>query len=71
MNNVERKAYADKIAKLSTDRLKRMHSSLIEEAELIKELIYSWHSSNVAEDWETVRELEVKAYLIELELEFR
>ena len=71
VNNVERKAYSDKIAKLSINRLKQMHSALIEEAELIKGMIYNGHSSNVDEDWETVRELEVKAYIIEIELEFR
>lgn len=71
MNNVERKAYSDKIAKLSINRLKRMYNALIEEAELIKGMIYSGNSSNVDVNWETVRELEIKAYIIEIELEFR
>lgn len=71
MNNLERKAYADKIAKLSTERLKQKRNALIEEAELIKGMIYNRHSSNVDEDWETVRELETKANIIEIELEFR
>lgn len=71
MNNVERKAYADKITKLSTDRLKQLRNALIEEAELIKGMIYNRQSSNVEEDWETIRELETKAYIIEIELLFR
>jgi len=71
MNNVERKAYADKIAKLSTEKLKQMHNALTEEAELIKGMIYNHQSSNVEEDWETIRELETKAYIIEIELLFR
>ena len=71
MNNLERKAYADKIAKLSTERLKQKRNALIEEAEFIKDMIYRGLSSNVDEDWETVRELETKAHIIEIELEFR
>lgn len=71
MNNVKRKAYADKISKLSVDRLKRMLSALKEESQFIKEMIYNGHSTNVDEDWRTVRTLEVKADIIEIELEFR
>ena len=71
MNNLERKTYAEKIAKLSTEKLKQMRNALIEEAELIKGMIYNRQSSNVEEDWETIRELETKAYIIEIELLFR
>ena len=71
MNNVERRAYANKIAKFSTEKLKQMRNALIEEAELIKGMIYNRQSSNVEEDWETIRELETKAYIIEIELLFR
>ena len=71
MNNVERRAYANKIAKFSTEKLKQMRNALIEEAERIKGMIYNRQSSNVEEHWETIRELETKAYIIEIELLFR
>ena len=71
MNNVKRKEFADKIAKMNDSRLNKMLNSLKEETKLIKEMIYSNQSNDVDEDWKTVRDLDTKAYIIEIELEFR
>ena len=71
MNNVKRKEFADKIAEMNVSRLNKMLNNLKEETKLIKEMIYSNQSNDVDEDWKTVRELDAKAYIIEIELEFR
>ena len=71
MDNVKRKEFSNKIESMKESRLNKMLNSLKEESKLIKEMIYSNQSDNVDEDWKTVRELNVKSGIIEIELEFK